>query len=149
MGAIVGYKSTGQVKGIAVSLVCIAVAGCHGLFMDYGEMTRPERQARARARQPYYGTGIVTQVSVRSAGQATNVKIDFRASYAPSLYTQLLTVSPSGKPSGRVELGSWAGEQFIAGILEGEPRVGDLAIGMIHEREFKKQEPDERQGGTP
>ena len=132
-------KSFRELRCLAIAGSLILATGCFD-FMGYNEATRPQRVEREKARLPYYGTGVVSQVYRTSSGEPEDVRLTFRWPPRPALYTQLLLIR-NNKLAGRVEVRTWAADDLMAGVLEGTPQVGDLAIGVIHEKEFGKQEP--------
>lgn len=140
------YKRIHLLKLIAPAFICVAAVGCFD-FMGYDEAVRSERKARAEAHRPYYGTGVVTQVLRSLPDRIDEVEIDFRASPQPLHYTPLLIVR-SNAVIGRAEVSRRLGEQWGARILEGTGQVGDLAIGIVHEKEFPKQDSQKVKGKT-
>lgn len=147
-------KSLGQrmfrgVCDVVMVSVWIASSGC-GEFMGYNDMTRSTREAQAKARQPYYGTGVVTRVHVASLDWPARIEINFSPSSPPSVYTPLIIVRTNGI-IGKVKMNGDSFPPSAAGadILEGEARVGDMALGVIHEMEFPKQKLPKAGGKTP
>ena len=111
----------------------LVLSGC----MDfYGSR---ERETRAAASRPYYGTGIVAKVGIRSKGIAF-VVIDFGSFAVPPSYTKLLIVR-SNSIVGKVQMG-WGNRG--AEILEGDPQIGDVTVGWQREAEFTSQQPSRK-----
>jgi len=115
-------------------VACMWSAGCVSWwYMGWGG---PPSEADRRA-LPYYGTGSVNQVYIEQFTSHTNVHVIIASPYSPMVGTRLL-VMRDGALVGRLLVKAQAAGSIDASVLGGTVKIGDLAIGIQHERKFKE-----------
>ncbi len=90
-----------------------------------------EWEARAAAQQPYYGTGVVTNVRIHPKGYRI-AAINF-GSFSPPPSSAKLLIMRTNSIVGKVQTG-WGYNEAL--ILEGRPKIGDLAVGWQREADL-------------
>jgi len=96
---------------------------------------RQARQAEAKARGPYYGTGVVAKVI-----RPDLVELTFESSPLPVTMAKLIIVR-NNVAVGKVKFLNQTGPRYACEVLEGTLKEGDLALGWQREAEFTPPPP--------
>ncbi len=116
-----------------VTLTCLSLTLESCIDLTGG---RTAWEAERRARAPYYGTGVVT--SVIGTGL---VDLTFKSPPPPATMATLIIVR-SNSVVAKVEFGvGQFDSKHLCKVLEGSPKVGDLALGWQREAEFTPPSP--------
>ncbi len=130
-------KTTLLIPTLGVAVVTVIWAGCSSTPMVEvaHQMRRQAHEVEVQASKPFYGTGVVTRVS------GNIVDIQFDPAQLPHRFARFILVRDKTLV-GKVEAGSGErGATYLCWIREGNPQVGDLALGWQREKEFTPPSP--------
>ncbi len=111
---------------VAVICVLLTLESCVDLTG-----ARQARQGEKMALAPYYGRGVVANVEGPGF-----VELTFESSPLPATMAKLIIVR-NNRVVAKVKFGmGQSGNRYVCEVLEGTPKVGDLAVGWQREAEF-------------
>lgn len=121
----------------AIICVLLRLSSCVDLDLTGGSRAR---QGEAKARAPYYGTGLVARVI-----RPDLVELTFESSPLPATMATLIIVR-SNRVVAKVKFnGGRMGNRYLCVVLDGTPKEGDLVLGWQREAGFTPPQPRKKQ----